>query len=271
MRRADLDDRDAADELGEALLELLAVVVAGGVLDLLADRFDAALDLGLRRRRRRRCVVLSLSIVTRLARPRSLMVTFSSLRPSSSVMTWPPVRTAMSLSISLRRSPKPGALTAAHVERAAELVDDERGQRLALDVLGDDEERLAAARDRLEHREEILHVGDLLLADEDVGVLEHDLHPLGVGHEVGREVAAVELHALDHLERRLGRLALLDGDDAFLADLLHRLGEDRCRWSSSPLALMVPTCAISFGSLVGLAQLLEARRRSPRRPCRCRA
>ena len=35
--RADLDDRDAADELGEALLELLAVVVAGGVLDLGAD------------------------------------------------------------------------------------------------------------------------------------------------------------------------------------------------------------------------------------------
>ena len=45
--RADLDDRDAADELGEALLELLAVVVGGGVLDLRADLLDAALDLGL--------------------------------------------------------------------------------------------------------------------------------------------------------------------------------------------------------------------------------
>ena len=38
---------------------------------------------------------------------------FSSLKPSSSEMTWPPVSTAMSCSISLRRSPKPGALTAA--------------------------------------------------------------------------------------------------------------------------------------------------------------
>ena len=36
-RRADLDHRDAADELRQALLELLAVVVAGGVLDLRAD------------------------------------------------------------------------------------------------------------------------------------------------------------------------------------------------------------------------------------------
>ena len=31
------------------------------------------------------------------------------------------------------------------VERAADLVDDERGQGLALDVLGDDHERLAAS------------------------------------------------------------------------------------------------------------------------------
>ena len=32
--RADLDDGDAAGQLGEALLELLAVVVGGGLLDL---------------------------------------------------------------------------------------------------------------------------------------------------------------------------------------------------------------------------------------------
>jgi hypothetical protein len=48
--RADLDDGDAAGQLGEALLELLAVVVGVGVLDLGLDLVDAALD---RRRRRR--------------------------------------------------------------------------------------------------------------------------------------------------------------------------------------------------------------------------
>jgi hypothetical protein len=41
---ADLDHRDAADQLGEALLELLAVVVGGGLLDLRADLLDAAGD-----------------------------------------------------------------------------------------------------------------------------------------------------------------------------------------------------------------------------------
>ncbi len=39
-------------------------------------------------------------------------MTLSSLRPTSSAITVPPVSTAMSCSIDLRRSPKPGALTA---------------------------------------------------------------------------------------------------------------------------------------------------------------
>jgi hypothetical protein len=69
--RADLDDRDAADELGEALLELLAVVVdvvssiwARICLTraLMSSFLPAPSTI----------VVLSLSIVTRLARPRSL-------------------------------------------------------------------------------------------------------------------------------------------------------------------------------------------------------
>src|SRR5690606_23666024 len=44
---ADVDLRHAAGELGEALLALLAVVVAGGGVDLVLDLLDARLDLGL--------------------------------------------------------------------------------------------------------------------------------------------------------------------------------------------------------------------------------
>ena len=58
-------------------------------------------------------VVFSFSMRTRLARPSISSVTFSSLMPRSSEIVWPLVRTAMSSSIALRRSPKPGALTAA--------------------------------------------------------------------------------------------------------------------------------------------------------------
>ncbi len=58
-------------------------------------------------------VVFSFSITTFLARPSIATVTFSSLMPRSSAMSCPPVRMAMSSSMALRRSPKPGAFTAA--------------------------------------------------------------------------------------------------------------------------------------------------------------
>ena len=94
-----------------------------------------------------------------------------------------------------------GRLHGRRLQRAAQLVDDERRERFTLDVFRDDEQRAPHARHLLEHRQQILHRADLLLVDQDDGVLEDDFHPLGVGHEVRREVAAVELHALDHVER----------------------------------------------------------------------
>src|SRR5437870_10377491 len=44
-RRARLDDGHAASQLGQPLLQLLAVVVGVGVLDLRADLVDPARDL----------------------------------------------------------------------------------------------------------------------------------------------------------------------------------------------------------------------------------
>ncbi len=58
-------------------------------------------------------MVFSFSIRTFLARPSMASVTDSSLMPRSSAIIWPPVRIAMSSSMALRRSPKPGAFTAA--------------------------------------------------------------------------------------------------------------------------------------------------------------
>ena len=67
---------------------------------------------------------------------------------------------------------------------------------------------------------------DLLLVEKDQGVLQDAFHPVGVGDEIGGEVAAVELHALDDVQGRFHALGFLDGDDAVLADLVHGLGDD---------------------------------------------
>ena len=58
-------------------------------------------------------VVESLSTTIRRAWPSTSRPTLSSLSPTSSLTTSPPVSTAMSASIALRRSPNPGAFTAA--------------------------------------------------------------------------------------------------------------------------------------------------------------
>ncbi len=61
-------------------------------------------------------VVASFETTTRRARPSWETWAFASLRPISSLITSPPERMAMSSSIRLRRSPKPGALTAMPVK-----------------------------------------------------------------------------------------------------------------------------------------------------------
>ena len=75
--------------------------------------------------------------------------------------------------------------------------------------------------------------------DEDVGVLELGDHLLGVGDEIGREIAAVELHALDHVELGHGGFGFFDRDHAFLADLV--LGVIILPIVLSPLAEIEPT------------------------------
>ena len=125
--------------------------------------------------------------------------------PRSSEITWPPVRIGDVLEHGLAAIAEARRLDRRDLEAAAQLVDDERAKRLALDVLGDDQQRLAGLHDGLEDRQHRLQVGELLLVEEDVGVLELGDHLLGVGDEVRRQVAAVELHALDDVELGLER------------------------------------------------------------------
>ncbi len=62
--------------------------------------------------------------------------------------------------------------------------------------------------------------------DQNAHVLQHALHALGIGDEVGREVAAVELHAFHDFQRGFHGAALFDRDDAVLAHLIHGFGDD---------------------------------------------
>ena len=118
-----------------------------------------------------------------------------------------------------------GRLDGDRRERAADLVHDEGGERLALDVLGDDQQRLAGLHDLLEHGHEVVHGGDLRVDEEDSGSSRTASWRSGSVTKYGREVALVELHALGELELDAEGVRLLDGDGAVLADLVDGVGE----------------------------------------------
>ncbi len=81
--------------------------------------------------------------------------------------------------------------------------------------------------------------------EEYEGTVHDALHLLGVGHEVGRDVAAVELHAFNHFYGGFGALGFVDGDDAFALYFLHGFGDESadgvvvvCRYACHVLNLL---------------------------------
>src|ERR1700690_4269474 len=153
--RADIDDGDAPGELGEALLELLAVVVGGGLLDLAADLLHAALDVGAPAPALDDRGVL---LVDDDALCAAEVADLDVLKLDAEVLgeALAPREDRDVLEDRLAPVAKAGGLDGHDVERPADLVDDERGQGLALDLLRDDEERLAALGHRLEEREQVV-------------------------------------------------------------------------------------------------------------------
>ena len=137
-RGAGLDDGDAAGELREALLQLLAVVVAVGVLDLLADLRDATGD-GL--------------LVTATLDDGGLVLGDDDLASRAEQVEGDVLELEADLlgddlaagedrdvlQLRLAAVAEAGSLDGDGLEDAADLVDDQRGEGLAVDVLGDDE------------------------------------------------------------------------------------------------------------------------------------
>src|SRR3989454_10591629 len=130
-RGADLDDGHAAGQLGQPLLQLLAVVVARRLLDLGADLLDAALDRGrLAGALDDRGVVLVHDHLLRLAEILELDVLELDAEILGDGLATGEGRDVFQhglAAVAAARRPY-----GAGVRRAAELVDDQGGQRLAL-------------------------------------------------------------------------------------------------------------------------------------------
>ena len=223
-RSADVDLGHAPGELGESLLEFFAVVIARGILDLAANLLDPGLDVarlaGALNDRRVVLVDDHLLGAAEFGQAEILELHSQVLEHRRGSGEDRNVLEHRLAAIAVARS-----LDRTHLEGAAEPVDHQRGQGFAVDVLGDDQERLAGVHHGLQQRHDVFDARDFLLEHQDVAILEHALHLRGIGDEVGGKVAAVELHPLHELDLRLEALALVDRDHAVLAHLVHRLGE----------------------------------------------
>ena len=166
--RTDLDNRYAAGELCQTLLQLLTVEIGRGGLDLASDLADTALD--------------SLAVACTVNNDGVFLVDLDLTCTAELINRWYPsaqgqarsemtstagqdcnIREHFFSSVAEARS-----LDAHAGERAAQLVENQGGQRLALNVLSDDDELLAGLYDLLKQRQNLLNVGDLLIGDEDV-------------------------------------------------------------------------------------------------------
>ena len=112
-RGTDIDHRNAAGEFSQAFLQFLFIIIRIGVLDLLPDLGDAAVDRLRSLPAPSMIVVFSLSTFTLLARPDPQDQYSQALIPRSSVIAFPPVRIAISSSMACAVA-VPGALTAQH-------------------------------------------------------------------------------------------------------------------------------------------------------------
>ena len=158
--RADLDDRNAAGQLGQALLQLLAVVVGVRLLDLGADLVDPTGDLvGVARTLDDGGLVLGDDDLAGLAE----QLDAGRLELEADLLG-DDLATGQDRDVlqhGLAAVTEARGLDGDGLEGATDLVDDQRRQGLAVDVLGDDQQRLAGLHDLLQQRQQVLDRGDL--------------------------------------------------------------------------------------------------------------
>ncbi len=119
---------------------------------------------------------------------------------------------------------KSGCLNRARIEHAPGFIHHQRSQGFAFYVFGDYQQGLAGAGDFFQHWHQVLNDVDFLVGYQDADVFVFSQHPLLIGDEVGRDVAAIDLHPLDDIEFGCQGFRFFNGDYPVGGDFFHRFG-----------------------------------------------
>ena len=221
---ADAQHGNATSQLGQALMQLLAVEVGVGVLHFGLDLVDAVLDGSL--------VAVAIDDGggvlgdldgLRVAKHGHVRVGERHAEVGGDNLTAGDDSDVFQHA--LAAIAEAGSLNGNAGEGATQLVQQDGSQSLALEILRNDEQRATRLGNFLEHRQQVLDGGNLLVSEQDERVFQNGFHALHVGSHIRGDVALVELHALDRLDVDAEGLGFLDGNDAFLADDFHGLGD----------------------------------------------
>src|SRR5262249_55989919 len=157
-RAADADYRDAAGELGQTLLQLLAVVVRGGFLDLRLDLRDAGLDVGLLAGTvDDRGVLLVDHHLLGAAEHREVDVFELDAEVFRNRLAAGQDRDVLQHGLAAIAEAR--RLDGGDLQTATQTIDDEGRERLAFDVFSHDDERLAGLHHGFEQRQHFVQRG----------------------------------------------------------------------------------------------------------------
>ena len=244
----DLDDSDAASQLGQTLLQLLTIVVRIGIGDLATNLSDAGshILLGAATGHDGGLVLGDNDLLggTKHGHVDGIKLQAQLIRHHLGTG-----QDGHILQHGLATIAKARSLNSAGLESATDIVQNQGRQSLTVNVLSDDQQRLAGLHDQLGDVDDILLGAELAGGQEDIRILEHGGLVLGVGHEVRSDVALIEAHAFSEVKVQAEAVVVLDGHDAILADLVQSFGDlladfrissgDRCGGSNLVLGLNI--------------------------------
>jgi len=221
---AHADDCHTAGELRQPFLEFFAVIIAGGFVNFHADLLDASLDsIGITGTAHNGGAVLvchNLVRLTKIGNRGGFQLASHFFGDHGCAGEDSDV-----LQHGFAAIAKTGGFDSQRRPHAADAVEDEGRQGFAVNIFGDDHKfALAHLEQFFQDGDDIGSGGNLAVVDQDVGLVEDNFHPVGIGDEVGRNVAAVKFHAFHVFGFKFQTLGFFHRDDAVLANLVHYLG-----------------------------------------------
>ncbi len=220
-----LDDCNTASQFGQTLLQLLFVVIRGGIFDLLANLGHTAFDIRLLA-----STVNDGGVV--LIQNHTLGVT--QVLQGGGVQAQADFfgnhgttgQDGNILQHGLATVTKARSLNSSHFDNATHVVDNQSRQSFAFNIFGNDQQRAAGFGNSFQNRQQLTDVGNFLVNQQQQRLFQLSHHGVRLVDEVRRQVAAVKLHPFNNSQFVFQTGAFFNGNYTFFANLFHRVGDD---------------------------------------------